>query len=42
MSHRNVGFLEAWKIVENGQNPGSRILSFLQVLKISDGTLNLI
>jgi hypothetical protein len=43
MAHRNVGFLEAWKIaVKNGHSPGSRTLRTLQVLKASEGTLNLI
>jgi hypothetical protein len=41
MAHRNVGFLEARKIFENGHNPAGRILHSLQVLKISEGMLNL-
>jgi hypothetical protein len=42
MTHRNVGFLEARKTVEKGHNPGRRTLRSLQVLKASEGTLNLI
>jgi hypothetical protein len=34
--------LEAWKIAENGHNPGSQTLHTLQVLKASEGTRNLI
>jgi hypothetical protein len=42
MAHRNVGFLEARKIVENGHNPTGQILLSLKVRKASEGTLNLI
>jgi hypothetical protein len=42
MAHRSVGFLEARKIVENGHNPGRRILRSFEVLKTCEGTLKLI
>jgi hypothetical protein len=42
MAHRNVRFLEAWKIAENGHNCVGRMLHSLQVLQASEGTLNLI
>jgi hypothetical protein len=42
MTHRNIGFLQARKMVENGHKPGRRTLLSLQVLKASKGTLNLI
>jgi hypothetical protein len=41
MANRNVGFLEVRKIVEKFRNPGGRTLLSLQVLKASEGTLNL-
>jgi hypothetical protein len=35
-------FFKHGKLLKNGHNPGGRILRSLQVLKASEGTLNLI